>query len=214
MLKNGDFILIEYTGYDKNGLVFDSTHGEVSKELRKREGPLLVVFGRGQLIQGLEESIKNAQINKEFEVSVPPEKGFGLRKKDLFHIIKEEDMKKHNVLPKPGLNIHLDIDGRTVLGVIKSVTSGRVLVDFNHPLAGQTLRYKINIVEKITDPEKKAEYVLKELGVKSDNTSLNSGKLKLKISNEKNAKDFGKIKKIVEGSIKSSIPEIKEVSFE
>ena len=44
MIKEGDFIKIEYTGYDDKGQVFDSTSGEVAKAMHQKEGPMLIVF--------------------------------------------------------------------------------------------------------------------------------------------------------------------------
>ena len=95
MMKQGDFVKIEYTGYYKNDKIFDATHGSVAKELRNKEGPIIIIYGRGQLLQGLEEKIKDMEIGEEKEVEISPEKAFGKKKKDLLNVMKEEEFKKY-----------------------------------------------------------------------------------------------------------------------
>ena len=59
MLKNGEFVKIEYDAIDENGNLFDSTRGEIAKALHKKEGPLLVVVGKHRLIKGLDIAIRS-----------------------------------------------------------------------------------------------------------------------------------------------------------
>lgn len=213
MLKNGDFIKIEYTGYDKNGSVFDSTHGEISKKIRKREGPILVIYGKGQLLKGLEDAIKDVEVGKETEVLVSPEKAFGIKKKELVHVMKPDEFKKYNVAPKPGLTIHVDFEGGRMFGTIKSVTSGRIMIDFNHPLAGQTLKYKLIIKEIITDNKKKVELFTTEFGFKIKKLSMGKEEIKIEVEENKGIKDdeLKKRKEALSISLKSLLPEIKKV---
>lgn len=214
MLKEGEFIKIEYTAYDKNGNVFDSTKGDAAKELRNREGPILIIYGRGQLLKGLEEAIKDLEIGKEKEITLSPEKAFGEKKKDLLQVMKEEEFKKYDIAPQPGLSIHVDFDQGRLIGIIKSVSSGRILVDFNHPLAGQTVKYKIKIIEKLTDPEKKAEALISESNLECTH-KFKEGILTLEFKENKKMKkeEFENLKTLIMHTVKAMIPEIKEVKI-
>jgi len=196
MLESGDFLRIEYTGYDEKGKIFDSTVGEVSKKIRGTNGPILIVYGFGQLLYGIEESIKNVEEGKNYELAIPPEKAFGNKKKSLVHVMKPDEFRKNNLVPRAGLVIHADFEDKKLIGTIKSVTSGRVMVDFNHPLAGQKLKYIIKILEIIKDPRKKAEALISEFGFDVKNLSLEKRVLTFSLEdklNNKNNKDDGKV---------------------
>lgn len=166
MLKNGDFVKVQYTGYDDRGNQFDSTDGEVAKALHGKEGPLLVVIGKHRLVKGLEDTLKSMKKDDEKEVVCAPEIGFGYKDKHLVKIMNEMDFYKNNIRPEPGLTVHVDTDQGRMYGTIKSSNSGRILVDFNHPLAGKTVKYKIKLVEVLENHESKVKAVVDETGVK------------------------------------------------
>ena len=132
MIKIGDFIKIDYTAYDESGNVFDATKGEVAKSLHTKEGPILIVFGRDKLILGLEEEIARMSKGGKLELTFPPEKAFGSRSKDLIRIMSDKDFFRSEIMPQPGVVVNLDTDQGKLMGVIKSVSGGRVLVDFNN----------------------------------------------------------------------------------
>ncbi|MFA5049987.1 MAG: peptidylprolyl isomerase [Candidatus Micrarchaeia archaeon] len=207
MLKKGDFVKLEYTGYDKNGNIFDSTSGEISKTIRNREGPILIVYGYGQTIAGIEEKIKDLEPEKEVYIEIPLEKAFGKRKKELMKIMKEEEFKRYEIIPKPGITVHVDFENKRMYGLIKSVNSGRVLVDFNHPFAGQNLKYKIKLVEIIQNPHEKIEALILESGLDCD-FKLNDGILEISY---KHSKEENSEKLRLLNTIKGLISEVKEI---
>lgn len=169
-VRTMDFIRIEYTGYDEKGVVFDSTAGEVAKTLHKKEGPLLLIFGKDRLIPALEEAISKMNVGEEIEVEAPPEKAFGIPKKSLVKVMRPSYFAAQKIKPTAGMAIHLDTDYGRLFGVIKSVSSGRVVVDFNHPLAGKKVRYKIKLNAVITKTEDKIDALLLESGLKGNAT--------------------------------------------
>ncbi|HDI10337.1 peptidylprolyl isomerase [Candidatus Bathyarchaeota archaeon ex4484_205] len=146
-------VRIEYTGYVKeSGEVFDTTDEEVArKEGIYREGekygPKVVVIGAGHVIRGLEEEIEKMAPGEEREVDIPPEKAFGNRKKDLVKLISLREFKKAGIDPIPGRYVRIG----GLMARVQSVSGGRVRVDFNHPLAGKTLRYKIKLIEELNN---------------------------------------------------------------
>lgn len=174
-LKNGDFVLIEYTGKVKEtGNIFDTTNEEIAKkegvyDSNKVYGPILVVIGRGWVIKGLEEALKEMDEGEEKEVVIPPEKAFGQRDPGKVKVFSMREFKRRGINVKVGDVI--DFGGTT--GIVKSITGGRVVVDFNHPLAGKTLIYKVKIVKKIEDVVEKARALAaRHLNIKMDEVQV------------------------------------------
>jgi len=156
-LQKGDFIEIDFTGRVKDGEVFDST---VSTELEKLQDkhdhpieakPFIFCLGHGMFLETLDEFLVGKEIGKTYEVELPPEKAFGNRNSKLIQMIPLSVFKKQNLDPAPGFSFNFD--GH--IGKILTVSSGRVVVDFNHFLAGKTVQYKISILRLVTDINEK-----------------------------------------------------------
>ncbi len=167
-MKEGEFVEVEFTGY-VNGEKFD-------------EGKHIIPVGKGELLKGVDEELLKHNPGDEFEFDILPEKAFGNRNPSLIRIISLGELKKHNINPYPGLT--LNING--ILGVVRSVSGGRVTVDFNHPLAGKTLHYKVKIIRKVEDNIEKIKGLIKtvdgaEVEVKETNGKFEiSGEVKNK----------------------------------
>jgi FKBP-type peptidyl-prolyl cis-trans isomerase 2 len=158
-LKTGDIIKVSYTGKLEDGRIFDTTDKKIAEEMGiaddKPYGPLTVVVGSGLLVQGLEEDLIGKEKGYKGSVKVPPEKGFGLRSIDL---IETYPAKKFEIKLIPGQ--HVEFDDR--LGVVESVSGGRVKIDFNDPLAGKTIIYDYKIEDLITDNDAKVAEIVKQ----------------------------------------------------
>ena len=142
----------------------------------KEEKPLAVVLGIRDLIPGLEEVLENMKVGEEKEVEIPPEKAFGERNPDLIVIIPEREFRKRGIRPYPGLPI--EADGRT--GRVLSVSAGRVQVDFNHPLAGKTLVYKVKLVDELKDMKDIGFHLFRRFfGFEPEEVSFEDGVLKI-----------------------------------
>jgi len=113
------------------------------------------------MIAGVSEAILASEPGKAQEFHIMPEKAFGMRAPDLVRMIPEKEFRAQQVRPVPGMVVSLD----NALARVKSVTSGRVVVDFNHPFAGEEVVYSIRVHEVISDDQKKIERILATLGV-------------------------------------------------
>ncbi len=152
-IKQGDFIKISYTAKLEDGTVIDTTDEKVAKEYgiydeNGRYGDIVIVVGEGNVVKGLDEQLVGKEVGFKGEIVVPPEKAFG-----------EYDPKKREIVsirkfperPKPGQRVRL---GNRV-GTVERVIGRRVIVDFNHPLAGKTIIFDIEIKEKVEKLEEK-----------------------------------------------------------
>ena len=203
MISEHDFVLIELEGKDEKGNVFDSTKGEVAKKLRGKEKPLLIVFGKVVMIPGLKKIIKGMKEGEEKEVVLEPEEAFGERKKDMIKVIPLREFSMFNVDAKPGTIVHFDTDDGRIVGVVKSRSGGRVMVDFNHPLAGKKVWYKVKVLKVAKKPEEKLALLINDLGLEAD-VKVDKKNAVVKIG----GKDFENKKELILTNVKNLIPEL------
>ncbi|MEM3703549.1 MAG: FKBP-type peptidyl-prolyl cis-trans isomerase [Candidatus Bathyarchaeia archaeon] len=156
-LQKGDFILIEYVAKVKEtGEVFDTTIEEVAKrEHLYKEGeiyePKLVVIGEGWVLKALDESLTNMDVGKTSTVEIPPEKAFGTRDPEKVKRVPLRQLTTKGITPTLGMRI--EYDGK--MATVRAIGAGRVLLDFNPPLAGKTLVYDVTIKKKLETQEEK-----------------------------------------------------------
>jgi FKBP-type peptidyl-prolyl cis-trans isomerase 2 len=161
-VKEGDFIRLEYTGkVQETGDVFDTTDENVAEEAsikldNKSYGAIPIVIGGGHVLKGLDEALIGMEEGEEKTVEIAPEEGFGLRDPKLLQLIPMGEFKKQGMKPEVGMAI--TSDGTT--GIIRSVSGGRVRVDFNHELAGKNLEYNIKVIKEIEDDVEKVKSMI------------------------------------------------------
>ena len=186
IVSKKDFIEIEYTGKLKDeNVVFDTTDETVAKEngleSHSGYGSVIICVGEEQLLKGLDKNLEGKETGKEYDIELKPEDAFGNKNAKLIQLIPTSKFKQQNIQPMPGMQ--LNIDG--IAGTIKTVSGGRTLVDFNHPLAGKEVSYKIKINKKITDDKEKLEGYLKlSLSTKEIEIEVNDGNAKIKLKKE------------------------------
>ena len=129
--------------------------GEVKDGSRGGDEPLSYVHGHNMLVPGLEAALQGREEGEHFQVEVPPELGYGERDEDNFEVIPREAFADLPGLKK-GMLVNLeDGDGEPQLGRVVDLDIREVKVDLNHPFAGQTLKFDVEIinVRKPTDAE-------------------------------------------------------------
>ena len=151
-IQHHDFIEIDYTGKLTDGTVFDTTVEAVAKQSgigneKTKFAPHVVCVGERQVLPGLDDSLEEKEVGSKFEVNISSENAFGKRDVKKMKIVPISVFKEHKVQPQPGLQI--DVDGDR--GIVSRVAGGRVIVNFNHPLAGKEVVYEVEIKRKVTD---------------------------------------------------------------
>ena len=149
-VKEGDFIRLSYTGRSF-GMVFDTTREEDAREAgsydeNKTYGPMVVCAGKQQILLGLDEAIVGKDVGFEGTIEVAPDKAFGEREQELMRSFEKKVFKEK---PAVGMQVNMPKVGE---GTVVKIIGNRVLVDFNHPLAGQTLTYTVKIEGVVEDP--------------------------------------------------------------
>mgnify|MGYP001770657339 FL=1 len=171
MLNDKDFVLVEYTVTDKDtGQVLDTTDENLAKEkglYREGEtyGPVLLVVGENRWVKGFEEGVREMNEQEEKEIVVPPEKAYGQRDPAKVKVYSLNELKRQGVTPYIGMVLEAS-DGSK--GVVRAISGGRVTVDFNHPLAGKTLVYKVKVVKVLKTNEEKLKALIERWFGKRD----------------------------------------------
>jgi FKBP-type peptidyl-prolyl cis-trans isomerase SlyD len=186
-LKKGDFIEVEYTGTIKDsGIVFDTTDEKLAKESgihspQMTYGPILVCLGEGHLISGLDEQMPGKETGKEYTIELGPDKAFGRKDAKLIQLISTSKFTKQNINPLPGLQVNVD----GAMGIIRRVSGGRTLVDFNHPLAGQDIVYKIKVNKIVEDKAEQVKSLIQlQLGIKDVEVKVENDIAEVKLKKE------------------------------
>ena len=154
LIQKKDFIEVEFTGKEKDGRVFDSN---VRKELEKINSnspakPFVFCLGEGMFLKAIEDFLIEKKIGK-YKIELTPEKAFGQRNSSLIQLIPMKVFKAQNIQPIPGAVFNFD--GRPAR--ILTVSGGRVMADFNNPLAGKTVVYDIDVKRKVDDLNEKVK---------------------------------------------------------
>jgi len=214
-IKKGDFVEIEYTGTIKDSnIVFDTTNEDIAKKEgffnpKHSYGPVIVCIGQNQLLKGLDEFVEGKDVGVEYEVFVKAEDGFGKKDAKNMKLVPSRIFTKQKISPVPGLPVNID----GIYGVIITVTGGRTIVDFNHPLSGKELIYKCKVNKIVRDSaEKLGAFLTAELGLKKADfeASVREGRAVVKAEKLKLPEE---IKAIIEKKISELIPEVKSVEF-
>jgi peptidylprolyl isomerase len=156
-LQKADFVLINYTGKVKEtNEVFDTTYEDVAKkEHQYKEGriyePKLVVIGESWVLKALDDALATIEVNKPSTVEIPADKGFGQRDPEKIRRVPLKQLLAKDINPVIGAQI--EFQGKDA--VIRSIGAGRVLLDFNPPLAGRTLIYDVVVTKKLEAKEEK-----------------------------------------------------------
>jgi len=168
-IKKGDFIEVEYTGKTKEGIVFDTTYEQIAKENKIHNedasyGPIVICVGESHVISGLDKRLQGKTIG-EYDFEISQEEGFGKKTAKLLRLIPMSAFRKQDIQPFPGLQINMD----GVMGTVKTVSGGRIIVDFNHPLAGKELEYHVKINRLVEGIDEKIKSLIKlQFGLKDD----------------------------------------------
>jgi len=147
-LETKDFIEIEFTGKTKEGKVFDSNIKEDLKTLNPEAQPKPFIFclGQGMFLKGVEDFLIGKEIGS-YNLKLTPEKAFGKRNTKLVQIISMKIFREQKLNPVQG--VAFNFDGK--MGKVLTVSGGRVIVDFNNPLAGKDVTYKVKVLRKVED---------------------------------------------------------------
>jgi peptidylprolyl isomerase len=145
-VENGDFVNVEYKGTLENGKVFDTSHGRQ---------PLEIQMGAGHLIKGFENELMGMALNEKKVFTLAPEDAYGQRDENQTQSFPISEA-------PPGMNLQIGMtiglttpEGHQVPARIVHLDDEKLTLDFNHPLAGESLTFEIEVVGISSTPIQK-----------------------------------------------------------
>lgn len=213
-ISKGDFVEVEYTGRVKeDNFVFDTTSEKVAKDNhihnpRAHYGPAVICVGERQLLPGVDKALEGKELGKEYVIDLSPEDGFGKKSAQLLKLIPANAFKKEGIPLQIGMQV--EVDGEA--GIIRAVSGGRIVVDFNHPLSSKELIYTIKPLKVITDDAEKIKALLSLL------LGLDKSKMEVKVEHGKAVVKMLKLPDVFQKElikrITELVPSVKDVVFE
>lgn len=214
-MKSGDFVLLDYVGRVKDTReIFDLTKEDVAKsekifDEKFKYKPVVAIVDGGFMIKGLNEAVKTMNIGEKKNVVVEVKDAFGERSANLIRIIPSANFRNQNIDATPGSYVTIN----NLRGKIVSSDGGRIRVDFNHPLAGKTLEYEVEVLKEVSEMNEKVKSILQYfMHAGDEDVVVNAGEtteivLTEKVDMPKNAKHE------VAETIMKWMKEIKKVKF-
>ncbi len=212
-IKENDFVELDYTGkVAETGEVFDTTSAEVAREKgifdeHSAYGPAVVCIGKRHLLIGLDKQLVGKEVGKAYTFRLPVEEAFGRKNAKLIQLVSTAKFRQQQMTPFPGMQVNID----GIVGTVRTVTGGRTIVDFNHPLSGKELEYTAAVRRIVTDVSEKVKAILRLIGISVNaiNVSVSDGSAAIEFPQEVPEQ----LKKDIEEKLKSAIAELKAVSF-
>lgn len=136
-IKDGDTVRVHYTGTFSDGEVFDSS--------RERE-PLEFTLGDESLISGFEDALIGRAKGDRFTVTIPADEAYGEHLEELLMEVPRSEVPE-DISPEVGTMLQIATDDGDMEVQIVEVTDEIVILDANHPLAGEDLTFDIEVIE-------------------------------------------------------------------
>lgn len=134
----GDTVAVHYTGTLDNGEVFDSSRGR---------DPLEFQVGSGQVIAGFDRAVEGLAVGESREVRLEPAEAYGQPQDDLLVDVPADHFPDGQE-PEVGQHVQVQVaPGQSRVARIAEVGGDTVRLDLNHPLAGQTLTFAVELVD-------------------------------------------------------------------
>ena len=136
-VQNGDTVKVNYTGRLEDGTIFDSSMVE------GRE-PLTAKLGDGMLIKGFENGLMEMTIGESKTVEIDPTNAYGEYNEEAIQEVPKTNMPGE---VEVGMGLQANTEFGVVNFVVKEVKEETVVLDANHPLAGQKLIFDLELLE-------------------------------------------------------------------
>ena len=136
-IKKGDNIAVHYTGTFTDGEIFDSSRGRET---------LNFTVGAGQMIQGFDQAVQGMKKGETTEITLSPAEAYGERNDELIFAMPRTNFPADLEL-KVGMQLQLtDQQGQPIPATVAEISDDNVQMDVNHPMAGKTLNFEIEIM--------------------------------------------------------------------
>jgi len=138
-VKNGDSVKVHYIGTLNDGNEFDNSY--------KRGSTLDFQVGGGQMIKGFDDALVEMEVGQKKSINIKPEEAYGPRREEAITAVAKENFPPDFVAKEGEMVQGRTESGQPVNALIIEVQENDVILDMNHPLAGEELNFEIELVE-------------------------------------------------------------------
>lgn len=138
-VKNGDSVKVHYIGTLNDGNEFDNSY--------KRGSTLDFQVGGGQMIKGFDNALVEMELGQKKSISIKPEEAYGPRREEAITAVSKENFPPDFVAKEGEMVQGRTENGQPINALIIEVQENDVILDMNHPLAGEELNFEIELVE-------------------------------------------------------------------
>lgn len=143
-------VQMHYTLTDEENRTIDSSEG---KE------PLAYIQGIGNVIPGLEDALEGKAKGDKLEVTIAPEDGYGQRLDEMVQTVSKEGFKSEEGEELvAGMQVQIETNDGPSIAMVAKIVGEDVTLDLNHPLAGVTLNFDIEVVDVRASTEEEIEH--------------------------------------------------------
>lgn len=148
-VKVGDTIAVDYIGTLEDGTVFDTSLEQVAKDNalfspQRPYAPLEFTVGSGQMIEGFDAAVVGMKVGESKTVTLAPNEAYGEVREDLIVAVSGSQFTDAGLTPEVGQTYQT---AQGVVATVKEVSGDTVVMDYNSPFAGKTLKFEITVKE-------------------------------------------------------------------
>jgi cyclophilin family peptidyl-prolyl cis-trans isomerase len=148
VVKEGDQVLVDYTGRLDDGTVFDTSVRDVAIETgvynpNRDYQPIGFTVGARQMIKGFDRGVVGMAVGEEKTLTIPPEDAYGVHREEMVQTVPVEELSAVGITPALGEKLTTSLGQ---VGTITNLTNTSVVIDFNHRLSGKTLIFDVKLV--------------------------------------------------------------------
>ena len=183
-MEEGTIVHVDYELYNADsGDLMETTREDVAKEHEMHQegrsySPMVCVVGAGNLIPGFEAALAEAKVNKETEISIQPVDAYGEKDPQQIETISIDKLIR-SVQDPNALYLGAPVNINNRQGHLSYLAAGRARIDYNHPMAGKTLKYSFKVVKVVEGKDEQVMALLEsntghsDFGVSFDGEDLN-----------------------------------------
>ena len=136
-ISENKVVQMHYELKNDEGQILDSS---------KDKAPLAYIHGKGNIIPGLEKELLNKTKGDKIKTVIAPAEAYGVKDdQKIFKVAKKQFQGEGDI--QVGMQIQAETDGRMEVGTVEGIEGDEVTLNFNHPLAGETLHFDVEVVE-------------------------------------------------------------------
>ncbi|KGT88410.1 peptidylprolyl isomerase [Erwinia typographi] len=121
--------------------------GSTAESTRNNGKPALFSLGDGSLSDALESQLLGLEVGAKKAFSLSADDAFGQSSPDLIQYFSRRDFTQAGEPEIGAIMLFSGMDGNEMPGVIREISGDSITVDFNHPLAGQTIHFEVEVLE-------------------------------------------------------------------